>query len=49
MRSSKAFGFDRPINPLSPSDDRAGDLPRLAWLSTGFGLAAIIEAFLAVA
>ncbi len=39
--------IDRPINPLSPLMITLALCLGLAWLSTGFGLAAIIGAFLA--
>ncbi len=39
--------LDRPINPLSPLTIALAICLGLAWLSTGFGLAAIIGAFLA--
>lgn len=46
MRRGGAW-FDAPINPLSPLTIALAVCLGLAWLSTGFGLAAIIGAFLA--
>lgn len=43
----RAHWLDRPINPLSPLTIALAICLGLAWLSTGFGLAAIIGAFLA--
>ncbi len=43
----RADWLDRPINPLSPLTISLAICLGLAWLSTGFGLAAIIGAFLA--
>ncbi len=43
----RAYWLDRPLNPLSPLAISLAICLGLAWLSTGFGLAAIIGAFLA--
>jgi Kef-type K+ transport system membrane component KefB len=43
----RAHWLDRPINPLSPLTIALAICLGLAWASTGFGLAAIIGAFLA--